>query len=350
MINTGLQVIYFIFGLLIVLVTTRSFIRVFVLPRAAQDPLVRGFFLGTRLVFDRIIQYLGSYTAKDQFMAYYAPVTLILLLPFWYALMLVGYMLMYKGLGAESWYLAFRDSGSSLLTLGFEPVNSLQFSILAFSEAIIGLIMVALLIAYLPTMYAAFSRRETTVKLLEVRAGNPPTAVEMLRRYYRNQGLERLSAEWHQWETWFAEIDESHTSLAALVFFRSPQPDHSWVTSAATVLDCASLYLAVIDLPFDIQAALCLRAGYLALQHISDFFQIPYRQVVAPGDMISIQREQFNEAVRLLESTGLPIKPDREQAWLDFSGWRVNYDDCLKGISQLVMAPELVWITADSPQ
>jgi len=30
----------------------------------------------------------------------------------------------------------------------------------------------------------------------------------------------------------WSELDESHTSLAALVFFRSRQPDRSWLTAA----------------------------------------------------------------------------------------------------------------------
>ena len=34
---------------------------------------------------------------------------------------------------------------------------------------------------------------------------------------------------------------------------------------------------------------------------------------------------------------------DREQAWKDFSGWRVNYDAVLLQLSGLVMAPYAPW-------
>ena len=87
----------------------------------------------------------------------------------------------------------------------------------------------------------AFRAREALVSLLEVRAGDPPSAREMILRYYRIHGLNRLSEEWQQWERWFADIQESHTFLAALVFFRSPDPKHSWVTAAGAVLDTASI-------------------------------------------------------------------------------------------------------------
>lgn len=339
-----IRIFCFASGLLIVIITIRSAIRVFVLPRGEQDQIVRWVFRSIRGIFNLRLDYITSYQDYDRIMAYYAPVSLLALLPVWYGFVLIGYMLLYWGAGVKNWYIAFRDSGSSLLTLGFEPVNTTFFSLLAFTEAIIGLLLVALLIAYLPTMYAAFSRRETLVKLLEVRAGNPPSAVEMLKRYHRIQGMGRLEDEWAKWEAWYADIDESHTSLAALVFFRSPQGIHSWITAAGTILDCASMYLSALDVPFNPQAALCIRSGYLSLQHIAEFFNISYRKKVKQGDPISITRDQFEEALNDLVQAGIPIKEDREQAWLDFTGWRVNYDDVLGSLVELIMAPPAPWI------
>ena len=160
---------------------------------------------------------------------------------------------MYWALGVGSVIGALQLSGSSLFTLGFAPPHGVWMSALALSEAMLGLIMVALLIAYLPTMYAAFSRREQAVNMLEVRAGSPPSALEMLMRFNRIQGLEQLADYWRTWEGWFADIEESHSTLAALVFFRSPRSDVSWVTAAGTVLDAASLTLSAVDVPYEPQ-------------------------------------------------------------------------------------------------
>lgn len=88
------------------------------------------------------------------------------------------------------------------------------------SAWLVGLILVALLISYLPTMYTAFAGREAAVALLGVQAGTPPSAVEMILRYHRIQVLERMREQWPTWEAWFVDIEESHTSLSALVFFR----------------------------------------------------------------------------------------------------------------------------------
>jgi hypothetical protein len=208
----------------------------------------------------------------------------------------------------------------------------------------LGLIMVGLLIAYLPTMYAAFSRREEAVNMLEVRAGTPPNPYDMLTRYNRIHGIDKLAEVWRTWEVWFADVEESHTTLPALVFFRSPRPENSWVTSAGAVLDTAAITLSSIDVPDEASAALCIRAGYLALKRIADYFDIPNpSNPKFPETPISISREEYDELLRKLEAAGVPIKPDREKAWLDYAGWRVNYDCTLLSLCSLVMAPYASW-------
>jgi hypothetical protein len=280
-------------------------------------------------------------------MAYYAPVSLLILLLTYLFLVQVGFMFLLWASGEITWGEAFTISGSSLLTLGFANGSTLLQTILDFLAAAIGLILVALVIAYLPTMYSAYSERERAVTLLEVMAGKPPSALTMLLRYHRNNGLDELQSTWAKWEEWFAYLEESHTALAPLVFFRSSRPEYSWVTTAGTVLDAASLTLSAVDTPFDARAALCIRSGYLALQRISDIFLVRYTMNPKfPGNPISISKEEFEAAFEELKEAGVPVKPDREQAWLDFAGWRVNYDRPLLALSQLTMAAEAPW-TAD---
>lgn len=339
----ALRILVFLTGTGMVALTLASVVKTFVLPRAAPDKITRFIFISLRTLLNLRLKTVRTYREHDQILAYYAPVGLMLLLPCWYLIVWGGYTLMFWALGSTSWYVALRDSGSSLLTLGFEGVPGLSMSLLAFSEATIGLGLIALLIAYLPTIYAAFSRREAAVTLLEVRAGDPPSALEMLRRYHRIHGLDRLSEEWQRWEAWFADVQESHSSLAALVFFRSPQASHSWVTAAGAVLDTASLSLSILDRPTDAQAALCVRAGYLALRSIADYFRIEYDPRPKPGDPISIRREEFEQLMDALASEGVALVANRDQAWRDYAGWRVNYDTVLLALAGLTSAPFAPW-------
>lgn len=333
----------FFLGAALVVLTLRSAIRQFVLPRSAPDKLTQIVFLTMRRLFGLRMRKALTYEERDQVMALFAPVALLTLPVVWLTVVLLGYMLMYWAIGVRPLMSAFRISGSSVLTLGFAVAEGVPTSFLEFSEAAIGLILVALLISYLPTMYSAFSRREAAVNLLDVRAGSPPSAVEMFERYHRLGRMDQLTGVWASWEQWFADIEETHTSLAALSFFRSPQPDRSWVTAAGAILDAASLYSSTLDLPRDPQAELCIRAGFLALRRIADFFGIPHEAQPRAGDPISIAKAEFAEVYDRLQASGVPVKTDREAAWRAFAGWRVNYDTVLLALAALTMAPYAMW-------
>jgi hypothetical protein len=334
----------FLSGVVLILATLLSAISTFVVPRATRSRLNRLVFGLLKRIFEVLMRFTSTFGQRDAVMAYYAPIGLMLLLPVWYLLISAGYTLIYWSLGGLSWFEAFQLSGSSLLTLGFSTSQSFINIILIFSEAIVGLMMVGLLIAYLPAMYSAFSRREEAVNLLEVRAGIPPSAVQMILRYYRNHGLEKLSSYWVIWETWFTFLEESHSTFPALVFFRSPHPDSSWITAAGAVLDSAALTLSSVDIPYAAEAALSIRAGFLALRSIADYFEIPNpHDPHFPQDMISISRKEYDLALDELAFGGVPLKTDREKAWMDFAGWRVNYDQTLLALCTLTMAPKAIW-------
>ena len=346
-----IRYLVFLIGVVVVLMTIFSALSTFVLPRAARSQLNRIVFGLMRRVFEFFLRFTRTYEQRDAIMAYYSPLSLIMLVPAWYALIMCGYAMLYWALGVGDALVDFRFSGSSLLTLGFATSDSLFVNVLVFSEALIGLILVALLMAYLPTMYAAFSRREQAVNLLEVRAGSPPSVLEMILRFNRIHGLDQLSDYWKTWEAWFADIEESHTTLPALVFFRSPRSENSWITAAGVVLDTASLTLAAVDIPYQPSAALNIRAGFLALRRVANYFDLPIPQAPKyPAEPITIKREEFDAVLDKLSAAGVPVKPDREQAWLDFAGWRVNYDRVLLLLCTLVMAPSAPWSSDRAPK
>jgi len=322
--------------------TVGSAVRTVVLPRAIQARITRVVFVTMRRLFDLRIGRAASYERRDQIMAPYAPVSLLVLALTWLVVVLGGYTAMFWALGEGSLREDFTSSGSALLTLGFEHPDSLPTTTLAFSEALIGLTLLALLITYLPSLYSSFSARESEVALLEVRAGSPPSGVAMIERFARINWLGGLSSIWGRWERWFVDIEESHTSFPALVFFRSPQPDQSWVTAAGAVLDAAALHASTVE-EHDPDAQLCLRAGYIALRRIAGFFGIPVNNDPKPDDPISVTRDEYDAAYDRLVAAGVSVRPDRDQAWKDFVGWRVNYDQVLLNLAALVMAPYAPW-------
>ncbi len=340
-----LRILIFLVGVTIVGRTALSALKTFVLPRGVPDRLTSVVFRVSQYLFDLRALRARDYETRDRIMALYAPVTLLTLPLVWLALVMMGYACMFWGLGIKRVGLAITTSGSSLLTLGFVPPHTLPQTLLSFTEAGLGLSLAALLIAYLPTMYAAWSRREALVATMETRAGTPPSPAELIIRFNRLNRMDRIADLWLPWEAWFTDIEESHTSLAPLTFFRSPQPDRSWVTAAGVVLDTAAFYTSTLDVPRDPQAQLLIRTGYIALRRIADVFRIPYDTDPQPEDAISISREEFDEVVTRLRAAEVPLKTDIDQAWLDFAGWRVNYDTVLLALARLTMAPYAPWIS-----
>jgi hypothetical protein len=339
----AVRILAFVIGLAIVYFTLGAAVRTVILPRGIPSRLARVVFLTMRALFRAWAGPSASYERQDRVMALYGPMSLLVLLGVWVTLVLGAFTLMFWGVGAGTWREAFVDSGSSILTLGFAHPRDLVGIGLAFTEAGLGLVLLAMLITYLPSIYQAFSRREAAVTALEVRAGTPPTATEMIERFWVLGRIDKLNEVWTRWEDWFVEVTESHTSFPALVFFRSPQPDHSWVTAAGAVLDGASMTVSAVAVPRDVQAEICIRAGYIALRRIADFFGIPYEPDPKRGDPVSISREEFDEALDRLAAAGVPIVPDRDEAWLDFAGWRVNYDTVLLALAALTLAPYAPW-------
>jgi hypothetical protein len=337
------RVVAGVVGALVVVFTLGSAVRTFVLPRGVVSRLARLLFTSVRVLFNVRLRFAHSYEQRDSVFAYFAPVSLLLLPVVWLLAVGLGYTGIYWALGEGDIGQSAKLSGSSLLTLGFVPVHGFLRTLTVFSEAALGLGLLALLISYLPTMYGSFQRREAAVALLEARAGTPPSAVKMIERYKKINGLDHLDELWPQWELWFADIEESHTSIGAMAFFRSPHAERSWITAAGAVLDAAAFVASTFDRDRTPEAEICVRAGYLALRRIADLYAIPYDPEPDPMDPISVTREEYEDAYDHLARLGVSLKRDREAAWLAFRGWRVNYDTVLLALAGLIMAPEAPW-------
>lgn len=339
----ALRVLAFLGGTFVILATVSSAVKTVVVPRAESAVLSRAVFLFTRKLFDLRLKRVDEWEQVDRVMSRYAPVSLILLPVAWITVVVMALTPMFWALGSGFPRESFTRSGSSLLTLGFAFAKDLPETVLSFVAATIGLGLVALLISYLPSIYAQFSRREVLVGQLDTRAGTPPDSAELLLRALRIGWLPRLDDLWVEWDRWFVEVEESHSSNASLPFFRSQHPERSWLTAAGCVLDTAALRASSLDLDRSYEAELCLRTGYLSLRHLADLFDIRYDPEPSPDDPISITRDEFDEVFDRLASEGAPMKPDRDEAWRDFAGWRVNYDQPLVMLCSLVNPPYAKW-------
>ena len=338
------QVVAVVAGTLVVVWTLASAVKSVVVPRGVIPSITRVHFVSIRKLFNIFAGPSRPYETRDRVLALYAPLALVTLPAIWAVLVLLGFTSIFWGTGVQPLTEAFATSGSSLFTLGFLHPGETARITLVFIEAGIGLGLISLMISYLPTIYGAFSRREALVGMLEVRAGLPPSPAALLTRYVRIGWLDKIDEDlFERWEAWFIDVEESHTSQPSLSFFRSPHPQRSWITAGGCVLDTAAIVSSTIDRPYNASCDIVIRTGFLCLRRIADLFGVSYDPDPAPSDPITVRREEFDRLCAELQSYGVPLKADLDQAWRDFAGWRVNYDEVLVRLCALTMAPPAKW-------
>jgi hypothetical protein len=258
-------------------------------------------------------------------------------------LLLVGYSMILWAFTHASFAAALEEAGSSMTTVGLAVAHSHPAIIIELLAAGSGLVVVALLIGYLPAIYSAFNRRETLVTLLEARAGAPAWGPEILWRHQRIGILDTVRDFYAKWEEWCADVAESHSTYPVLMWFRSPDPLRSWLTGLLAVLDSAALYLALAPASAPSEARLCLRMGFTALRTIADVVSVPYDHDPRPDGPINLTYEEYMRGVKRLEEIGFPIERAPDEAWDDFRGWRVNYEQVALDLAERVTAIPGPW-------
>lgn len=348
--DNAISVLIGLVGAALVVLTATSAAMTFVVPRGTPLLITRSVLVTVRAGFGLALRGVHDYRRRDRTMAMFAPATLLALPLAWVVLVMAGFTAIYHVIGVRTWRGAFLESGSSLFMLGFQLPPNLPAGVTEMVEAGFGLSLIALMIAYLPSIYHCYSRRELLVTALETEAGSPPWAVALLVRLLHVEGLPLLDSYWRDWTHWFNDIEETHSTTPMLVFFRSPAPERCWVNAAGTILDSAALVSSTLasQRRHQARAELCLRAGYLALRRIGDYFVMPDDPRPHPGTPVAIRREEFDEACQYLIEAGAALRDDREQAWRDFARWRSVYEPLLLRFASLCTAPEAPW-SGDRP-
>jgi hypothetical protein len=334
------QTAAFLSGVVIVIATVMSAVRTIVMPHGRSANLTRFLFVTVRRVLSVRRLLPASDGSHHEWQSLYAPLTLVLLPLVWISTSLAGFTLIFWSLGIDEFTRAFKFAGSAMLTIGFADTDRLSLLIATFTAAGLTISLFALLlVTYLPTMYQAYSARETALAALETFAGEPADPADLLIRHHRIGALDRLDKLWTEWQGHFFELRETHTALPAVALFRSSTPERHWVRSAEALLDAAALWNSTCIPDEDPEASLCIRAGSLALADIARFFRIEIPHRYTKGDPISIEREHFDALVARLDRAGVPLVSDLDEAWADWAGWRVNYDQSVIALSTVTSAP-----------
>jgi len=313
-------------------------------PRASQSRVLK--VVGGMIVarsFGFVARRAKDWTTKDRILAFAGPVTLLAVFATWLAGFFLGFTLLLWPVDHTTFLGAARQAGSSLFTLGSVSSPRVWATVIDYATAATGLLAVALEIAYVPTLYAAFNRRELQVTLLQARAGSPAWGPEVLARHQMGEMVSGLPMLYRDWEVWAADIAESHTNYPILLFFRSPHPLRSWLLGLLAVMDSAALYLAVAPRTAPVEARLCLRMGWESLREIAAVLKIPFDPDPLPTDSLVLTEAEFEEGYARLEALGFPVERTAAEAWPHFRGWRVNYESIAHELADRLTAPPAPW-------
>jgi hypothetical protein len=341
------RVIAAIVGVVVIYSAARSVIGTLIVPRPVSGWLTSWVDRIVTVSYRIATARTTDHHRRDRLLAGQAPAILLMQLVAWLVIFYIGFSLLEWPFASAGITSAFSLAGPAV----FGPNDALGGAQRTISDlaAIAGLITVTLQIAYLPTLYSEFNRRENEIALLNARAGVPSWGPELLARTHYALGsgvstIDTLPDLYEQWERWAADVAESHTTYLPLVRFRSPKPLSSWATALLAVLDSAALILALSPKAApEVPARLCLRSGFLCFQDVSRAMGLDVPDQVDPDAGISVTYEQFLDAIARMREVDFPIERDPADAWPDFVGWRVNYERYAYAIAAEIDAVRALW-------
>jgi hypothetical protein len=314
-----------IFGVVIICVVLLDAFETVVLPRRVTRHfgLTAWFYRRTWIPWRNIAGRIRTSSRQQNFLGYFGPLSLIMLLAFWAATLIIGFALLQYGIGGHeqlgkepiTFGRIIYHSGETFFTLGYGdivPTSSLARA-LSVIEAGMGFAFLGVVIGYLPVVYASFSRREIQISMLDARAGSPPTASELLVRLAgrsENPAIDQIVLDevLREWERWSGELLESHISYPVLSFFRSQHYNQSWLGALLTMLDVTSLVITGIEGIHPGQARLTFAMARHAAVDLAQVVNARYDSAAAER----LTDAEFDSLRETLEAAGLKLRAGDE--------------------------------------
>ena len=316
----------------------------------------RGRFWLTTMLYTRswavlraVVGRIDSERRREAIMGTFAPVSVLLLLCAWVAQQVVGFGLIWWGLGgiggAESLGDEIYYSGVVYFTLGFGelvPVETIpRFG--ALIEAFCGVLTTALVIGYLPSLYSAYSERER--KLMTLDDGNEGriTPTNLILSRCPDGDTSGLESFFKEWEQWITGVIETHGTFPMLVLFRSKHPGQNWVTALGLVAD-AALHAQLITSTRNREAYWCLRRAIILFDQLTDGADLSEYNAAWDDQVEAANGDDglFRQLYEDLQSAGFELIP-YEQARDEARALRTPWAGQLEWLIDALAAPRGFW-------
>jgi hypothetical protein len=340
-------------GVAIFLIVLWDAFEAIILPRRVtrRFRLTRLFYKTTWTSWRFITGLIPLRKTRETLLGFFGPISLLILVGVWAVGLVFSFGLMQYGAGSAvvitggqpGFLTDLYLSGTTFFTLGLGDVvpHSLLARALVVTEAGFGFGFLAAIIGYLPFIYGSFSKREVNISLLDARAGTPPTAGELLRRHAYPHGDEALRVLLKDWESWSAELMESHLSYPVLAFFRSQHDNQSWIAALTAILDTCALVKAGIEDACQRQAELTFAIARHAAVDLSQVFKTQPRAL--PNDRLP--QEDLRRVRDMLAQHGVKLL-DGQESDGKLTEFRAMYEPYLYALAEYLNLALPPWIPA----
>ena len=357
--NSHVHIVAIVFGIAVIWMVLLDAFETVVLPRRVlrNFRLTAYFYRRTWVPWRWLATRIKTSSRQQNFLGYFGPLSLILLLAVWATGLIFGFAQIQYGIGGHeqlnqeplSFGRIVYHSGETFFTLGYGDIIPTSGAARALSviEAGMGFAFLGVVIGYIPVVYASFSRREIQISMLDARAGSPPSAAELLVRLAgrsEDPGVDQrvLDEVLREWERWAAEVLEAQISYPVLTFFRSQHSNQSWLGALTTMLDVSSLILTGIEGVQHGQAKLTFAMARHAAVDLAQVVNARYNPVTPER----LTDEEFEALRSALETAGLRLKTD-EMAHAKLAKLRSMYEPYVHATTQNLMLTLPPWIPSE---
>ena len=312
-----MRVLAGIVGVVLIALMLSEFFVSFMLPRRVKrDPrIARGL---NRLLWRpwRALARQFSPATADTLLGFFGPLALIVQLVVWAIGLVIGYGLLEYAVAGGGFNARFLSSSGLFLSAGAAE-GSTALHVVQLLEAATGVGVLFIVIGYMPSVYSAFSRRETAVSQLATRGGSPPAAGTLLHRAAGREQWRDLERDLRSWEEWAAELMETHLSYPLLSFYRSQHVGQNWLAALTAMVDVSAFVKATTP---DVDGAdITYRIGRHALADLAHQFSLE------PAEVDRLTDEEFADLFAILERSTV-ANVDSETARRHLDHLRAEYE------------------------
>lgn len=338
-------------GLVLIFIILMDAFETVVLPRRIKHSfrIASWFYKKSWRFWTRVGRHIKSANRREGFLAYFGPLSLLVLLGIWALGLIFGFACVQYGFGAHlsaaNEKITFGKvvylSGETFFTLGYGDITPNNFAAraLAVMEAGLGFAFLGVVVGYLPVIYNSFATREIEISLLDARAGSPPSAAEFLGRLGCCPEQSVLDDIFRDWERWCADLLSSHISYPVLLFFRSQHSNQSWLSTLSVMLDVTSLVMTGVEGIHPDQAKLTFAMARHAAVDLAQVANAVYSPLdtgrLTEADLTRLRSDLAGRGVTLYDGNDAPER---------LSEIRVLYEPYLHALSRRLLLTLPPWI------